>query len=148
MSSISHQQQCKWQISSCAFQLLGIQNFIIGYKWTPNLSHSIIVKTWECAIMIIYNLSMRWNFFSHSVLEVWSQHHAIFNIPGHSDQRPSLIEAHGLLFGSFLPNRSPWASIWCKYCYEVLERNCQIKGHGQAFRKPWYRTGDLLPNGQ
>ena len=62
-------------------------------------------------------------------------------VPGLSDQRPSLIEAHGVLFGSFLPNRSPWASIWRKHCYEVLERNCQIKAHGPAFR-------DLLPNGQ
>ena len=25
-------------------------------------------------------------------------------LPGLSDQRPSLIKAHGLLFGSFLPN--------------------------------------------
>ena len=46
--------------------------------------------------------------------------------------------AHGLLFGSFLPNRSPWASIWCEHCYDVLERNCQLKAHGPVFRKPWY----------
>ena len=46
--------------------------------------------------------------------------------------------AHGLLFGSFLPNRSPWASIWHKHCYDVLERNYQIKAHGPVFRKPWY----------
>ena len=59
-------------------------------------------------------------------------------VPGLSDQRPSLIVAHGLLFGSFLPNRSPWASIWRKHCYDVLERNCQIKAHGLVFRKPWY----------
>ena len=57
---------------------------------------------------------------------------------GLSDQRPSLIVAHGLLFGSFLPNRSPWASIWQKHCYDVLERNCQIKSHGLVFRKHWY----------
>ena len=60
------------------------------------------------------------------------------HIPGLSDQRPSLIVAHGLLFGSFLPNRSPWASIWRKHCYDVLERNCQIKAHGPVFRKSWY----------
>ena len=59
-------------------------------------------------------------------------------VPGLSDQRPSLIVAHGLLFGSFLPNRSPWASIWRKHCYDILERNCQIKAHGPVFRKPWY----------
>ena len=63
------------------------------------------------------------------------------SLPGLSDQRPSLIEAHGLLFGSFLPNRSPWASIWCKHCYEVLARNCQIKAHGPVFGKPWLRNG-------
>ena len=57
---------------------------------------------------------------------------------GLSDHRPSLIVAHGLLFGSFLPNRSPWASIWRKHCYDVLGRNCQIKAHGPVFRKPWY----------
>ena len=65
-----------------------------------------------------------------------------YNIPGLSDQMPSLIVAHGLLFGSFLPNRSPWASIWRKHCYDVLERNCQIKAHGSP------GTGDMLLNGQ
>ena len=59
-------------------------------------------------------------------------------LPGLSDQRPSLIVAHGLLFGSFLLNRSPWASIWRHHCYDVLEGNCQIKAHGPVFRKPWY----------
>ena len=59
-------------------------------------------------------------------------------IPGLSDQKPILIVAHGLLFGSFLLSRSPWASISRKYCYEVLERNCQIKAHGPVFRRPWY----------
>ena len=59
-------------------------------------------------------------------------------IPGLSDPRHSLIVAHGLLFGSFLPNRNPWASIWRKHCYDVLERNCRIKAHGPIFRKPWY----------
>ena len=67
-------------------------------------------------------------------------------LPGLSDHRPSLIVAHGLLFGSFLPNRSPWASIWRKHCYDELERNCQIKAHGLVFRKPG--AGDMLPNGQ
>ena len=67
-------------------------------------------------------------------------------LPGLSDQRPSLIVAHGLLFGSFLPIRSPWASIWRKHCYDVLERNCQIKAHGLVFRKQG--IGDMLPNGQ
>ena len=67
-----------------------------------------------------------------------AQIHRARRIPGLSDQRPCLIVAHGLLFGSFLPNRSPWASIWRKHCYDVLERNCQIKAHGLVFRNPWY----------
>ena len=67
-------------------------------------------------------------------------------VPGLSDQRPSLIVAHGLLFGSFLPNRSPWASIWRKHCHDVLERNCQIKAHGPVLESTG--PGGMLPNGQ
>ena len=57
-------------------------------------------------------------------------------LPRLSDQRPSPTEAHGLLFGSFLPNRSPWASIWCKHCSKLLEKLLN--------KSPWATTQKVL----